>query len=108
MVLNSVVRELIICDGGLVILDKISDLLFFSIFCVFNGLFFLVRSRLILCGINFLLVGNLVLRNSVLLSVILNSVCVGIIINVCLFFMVCCSVFREVKKGMMVVLFFFF
>lgn len=74
MVLNKVVSELIICVGGFVIFDNISDLLFFRIFWLFSGFFFLLINKLILCGINFLLVGSLVLRKSVLLSVILNSV----------------------------------
>lgn len=89
MVLNKVVSELIICVGGFAIFDNISDLSFFRIFWLFSGFFFLLINKLILRGINFLSVGSLVLRKSVSLSVILNSVRTGITINVCSFLIVC-------------------
>lgn len=107
-VLNNVVSELIICVGGLVILDSSSVLLFFSIVWVFSGLFFLFNRWLIFCGVNFLLFGSFGLRNNDLFSVIVISVWVGIIMKVCLFVIVCCSVFSEVKNGIIEVLLFFF
>ncbi|GAR60899.1 hypothetical protein NGUA15_02677 [Salmonella enterica] len=103
MVLNSVVRESIICDGGSATSDKISDSPPSSTSCVLNGLPSSARSRLISRGINSLPVGNLALRNNVSPSVISNSVRAGITTNACSSSTACCSASREVKKGMTVV-----
>ena len=99
MVLNSVVRESIICAGGSATSDSSSVSPPSSTSWVLSGLPSSPIRWLISRGVNSFPAGSLALRNSVCPRVISNSVRTGITTNACSSSTASCKASSEVKNG---------